>query len=141
MSLNLRKKRRGMTSLMETISCMVLFAMLLMMLLSIMSYANNWTLKEQQTFIRRTNTDLLIEELQSDVKSSEMLSCTTNSLEILLYEGDMVQYQFVDDAIYRNSELILSGINTGTFVEVDGESVGVYLRLQDGDIIETTIHR
>ena len=141
MSLNLRKKRRGMTSLMETISCMVLFAMLLMMLLSIMSYANSWTLKEQQTFIRRTNTDLLIEELQSDVKSSEMLSCTTNSLEILLYEGDMVQYQFVDDAIYRNSELILSGINTGTFVEVDGESVGVYLRLQDGDIIETTIHR
>lgn len=141
MSLNLRKKRRGMTSLMETISCMVLFAMLLMMLLSIMSYANSWTLKEQQTFIRRTNTDLLIEELQSDVKSSEMLSCTTNSLEILLYEGDMVQYQFVDDAIYRNSELILSGINTGTFVEVDGESVGVYLRLQDGDIIETAIHR
>ena len=130
-----------MTSLMETVSCMVLFAMLLMMLLSIMSYANSWTLKEQQTFIRRTNTDLLIEELQSDIKSSEMLSCTTDSLEVLPYAGDMIQYQFVDDAIYRNTELILNGISSGSFVEGDGESVGLYLRLQDGDIIETVIHR
>ena len=129
-----------MTSLTETIICMMLFAWSLTMLLSLMSFATGWHLKSQEQFSSQLDEDFFIDSLQQDIKSCDEIIVTQNSIQATSAET-VVSYQLIGGAIYRNSEVALTGVEQTSFGELDGDTLQVYIEFTNGDLIDTTVHR
>ena len=136
----LNRKRRGMTNLIETICCVLLFAVILTVLITMMSFSNEWTLKAQDSMQEQLDTDYLIESLQADIKSADSVDATSTEIHIMS-EDALIVYKLKGDTLYRNSEKVVSGIETVMFVPDDGDNIEVYIRFQNETLIDVNIHR
>lgn len=134
------RKRRGMTNIMETVICTTLFAMILIVLMHMLAYSNEWTMKTQKAMSQKLDIDYLIDVLKEDVKSSTTVEMVGDKLQIVSPEKITV-YARYGAGIYRDSEEVMSDIIACSFSPWDGDSVRVYIQTEDYEVIDVTIHR
>ena len=134
------RKRRGMSSIMETVISMTLFAMILVVLMHMMAYSNEWNMKAQQDMGQKIDIDYLVDVLEEDVKSSTNIELVDDKLQIVS-PTKVTLYSRFGAAIYRDSEEVISNVVACSFSTLDGDSVRVYVQTEDNDIIDLTIHR
>lgn len=134
------KRRRGMSNLQEAIICVMLFAVMLLLLMRLMAYSNTWTVRAQNALSEKLDADYMVEMLQQDVKSSTSITVSEGTLQ-LVSGTEMVIYRVDDDTLYRDGEEVMNNIASLMFVPDGGDAVGVYIRFDDGDLIDTSIHR
>lgn len=77
------RKRRGMSSIMETVISMTLFAMILVVLMHMLTYSNEWNMKTQQDMVQKIDIDYLVDVLEEDVKSSTNIELVDDKLQIV----------------------------------------------------------
>ena len=136
-----RKQRRGMTSIMETIMCIMLLAFIITALMSLVSLSSGWTIKTNDAFLEKTNADYLVEKLQEDVKSSKyILSVDDSQLEIVNDNGSIL-YKIIGANLFRNNEVAMEDLRTCKFSQSGRDSIGIYLRTTDDCIIDLQITR
>lgn len=142
MRLNLRntRKRRGMTNLVEAVSCLILFSFLMTMLLTIMGAMSSANIESQETLIEKMEADNFIETLQTDIKSAGEIELS-NSVLHLISDEEMHTYQIQNQVLFRDGELFVSDIESGMFIPVDKDSVGVYIRFGSGEVMDITFTR
>ena len=121
------RKRRGMSSIMETVISMTLFAMILVVLMHMLAYSNEWNMKTQQDMGQKIDIDYLVDVLEEDVKSSTNIELVDDKLQIV--------------SPTKVSEEVISNVVACSFSPLDGDSVRVYVQTEDNDIIDLTIHR
>ena len=134
------RKRRGMSSIMETVISMTLFAMILVVLMHMLAYSNEWNMKAQQDMGQKIDIDYLVDVLEEDVKSSTNIELVDDKLQIVS-PTKVTLYSRFGAAIYRDSEEVISNVVAWSFSPLDGDSVRVYVQTEDNDIIDLTIHR
>lgn len=134
------RKRRGMSSIMETVISMTLFAMILVVLMHMLAYSNEWNMKTQQDMGQKIDIDYLVDVLEEDVKSSTNIELVDDKLQIVS-PTKVTLYSRFGAAIYRDSEEVISTVVACSFSPLDGDSVRVYVQTEDNDIIDLTIHR
>lgn len=136
----LDRKRKGMTNLIEVIFCIILFALILALLISIIAFSNRWTVNAQKSMQTQLDTEFLIESIQSDIKSAENVNA--EGTEILIESAfELITYKLRGDTLYRNSEIVVSGIESAMFVPDEGDIIEIYIRFQDGSLIDVNMHR
>ena len=151
------KKRRGMTSIMEAIICLILFGVAMTMLLTLMAYSNQWSAETVDAITTKRDTDYLVDMLQMDVKSADEVEVVGNTLQIVNYaitgdaalEGQVTTYSFdqLAHTLYRNSEVAISNVQTGIAgsppfqMGDDADSVHIRLVLRSKEVLEFTVHR
>lgn len=141
MCLNIKKTHRGISSLFETVTCVALISLLIVALLSIMAATTVATMESQQAVAEKANTDFFIENLQVDVKSALFMETPENTQILLTRENELVLYRLEEGTLYRNDEIALTNINSSTFVSEDGDTLGIYITRENGEIIDLTISR
>lgn len=135
-----RQRRRGMTSIMETVISMTLFAMILIVLMQMLSYSNEWTMKTQKQMDQKIDIDYLVDVLEEDVKSATTIELVDEKLQIVS-PTKVTIYARYGAAVYRDSEEVISDIVACSFTPLDGDSVRVYVQTEDYEIIDLTVHR
>lgn len=134
------RKRRAMTSIMETVISMTLFAMILIVLMQMLAYSNEWTMKTQKQMDQKIDIDYLVDVLEEDVKSATTIELVDEKLQIVS-PTKVTVYARYGAAVYRDSEEVIGNIIACSFTPLDGDSVRVYVQTEDYDIIDLTIHR
>lgn len=134
------RKRRAMTSIMETVISMTLFAMILVVLMQMLAYSNEWTMKTQKQMDQKIDIDYLVDVLEEDVKSATTIELVDEKLQIVS-PTKVTVYARYGAAVYRDSEEVIGNIIACSFTPLDGDSVRVYVQTEDYDIIDLTIHR
>lgn len=134
------RKRRAMTSIMETVISMTLFAMILVVLMQMLAYSNEWTMKTQKQMDQKIDIDYLVDVLEEDVKSATTIELVDEKLQIVS-PTKVTIYARYGAAVYRDSEEVIGNIIACSFTPLDGDSVRVYVQTEDYDIIDLTIHR
>lgn len=134
------RKRRAMTSIMETVISMTLFAMILIVLMQMLAYSNEWTMKTQKQMDQKIDIDYLVDVLEEDVKSATTIELVDEKLQIVS-PTKVTIYARYGAAVYRDSEEVIGNIIACSFTPLDGDSVRVYVQTEDYDIIDLTIHR
>ena len=134
-----RKKRRGMFSFVETLSCLLIFALLLVGTLTLTAQSVNTQAEMQMAVYQKMDADFLAELFQTDIKSADMLDVVSDTELHIINEGSTIIYRIRDYELYRNDERVLEFVISGIFIPSDGTSVGLYLRLAGGEIIDVTI--
>lgn len=134
------RKRRAMTSIMETVISMTLFAMILIVLMQMLAYSNEWTMKTQKQMDQKIDIDYLVDVLEEDVKSATTIELVDEKLQIVS-PTKVTIYARYGAAVYRDSEEVIGNIMACSFTPLDGDSVRVYVQTEDYDIIDLTIHR
>ena len=132
------KKRRGMTSLLELAVCTILLAFLLVALLALSAKTSKATADVQEGTSQADQINLLVESLQTDVKSASSITATAESAELEI-EEQVITYRIVGTSIYRNSETLVTDVRTANFIPVDGSQLGIYVRLFSGDAIDMMV--
>lgn len=134
------RKRRAMSSIMETVISMTLFAMILIVLMQMLAYSNEWTMKTQKQMDQKIDIDYLVDVLEEDVKSATTIELVDEKLQIVS-PTKVTVYARYGAAVYRDSEEVIGNIIACSFTPLDGDSVRVYVQTEDYDIIDLTIHR
>lgn len=135
------KRRRGMTSILESVLCLLLLAFILSALMALISTSSGWSVRTNEAFIAKNSSDYLVEKIQEDIKSSTYLSATDESqLEIQNDDGEIL-YTFVGSKLFRNNDLAMENLKTCQFSQVDGNSIGIYIRTAEDNIIDLRISR
>lgn len=134
------RKRRAMTSIMETVISMTLFAMILVVLMQMLAYSNEWTMKTQKQMDQKIDIDYLVDVLEEDVKSATTIELVDEKLQIVS-PTKVTVYARYGAAVYRDSEEVIGNIIACSFTPLDGDSVRVYVQTEDYNIIDLTIHR
>lgn len=139
-SVGFLRRRRGMTSLTETVICTILFSLVLVILLRLLTYSNDWTLRTQDEMKDRIDVDYLVDTLTEDVKSSAEIELVDDQLQIIS-ESQVIVYARYNHILYRNAEEIIDNVAASSFSVLDGDVVRVYIQTEDYEIIDLTIHR
>ena len=63
-----------------------------------------------------------------------------SQLEIQNDEGEIL-YTFVGSKLFRNNDLAMENLKTCQFSQVDGNSIGIYIRTAEDNIIDLRISR
>lgn len=129
-----------MTSLTETVICTILFSLVLVILLRLLTYSNDWTLRTQDEMKDRIDVDFLVDTLTEDVKSSAEIELVDDQLQIIS-ESQVIVYARYNHILYRNAEEIIDNVAASSFSVLDGDVVRVYIQTEDYEIIDLTIHR
>ena len=129
-----------MTSLTETVLCTILFSLVLVILLRLLTYSNDWTLRTQDEMKDRIDVDFLVDTLTEDVKSSAEIELVDDQLQIIS-ESQVIVYARYNHILYRNAEEIIDNVAASSFSVLDGDVVRVYIQTEDYEIIDLTIHR
>lgn len=137
----LYKKRRGITSIMESVICLTIFASLIVLLLSLMAYSTSWNSKAAAAVVNKMDTDYFTETIECDAKSASSLNAQEKRLEIT--RGDsLVIYRIEGNILYRDDEIVTENLESGTFVPQGNEDeVGVYLVYKDGSVVDMMLNR
>lgn len=133
-------KRRGVTSLVEVVLSMAIFAVLIAVLLSLMAYSSSAMLKSQFFTKKMLDTDFFIEMLQEDVKNAETIDFVDGGLH-LSGSSALVIYHTEDTTLFRNDEVVAKGISSVFFLPEDEDTVSVYLRTEDDEMFNFIISR
>ena len=62
---------------------MTLFAMILVVLMHMLAYSNEWNMKTQQDMGQKIDIDYLVDVLEEDVKSSTNIELVDDKLQIV----------------------------------------------------------
>lgn len=135
-----RRKRRGISSMVEAVACIVMFALLLMVLIELLSLSVNLGATSQATVILKEESDEFIETIQLDVKSAESMDAVGEQLTITK-DGRHVVYRIEEGTIYRDTEPMLTGLEVGAFIPTDDNAVTVAIKFVDGGLLDINLHR
>ena len=133
-------KRRGMSSIVEVVACLVLFSMIVTALIAIMGFSTTIGSDAKLIVNQSNETDFLIKALQTDVKSSTEIEVNDEMLQIIS-STDIITYLLENGNLYRNTDIIATNIGSGMFVPVDENAVGLVLHFASGDFINMTFSR
>lgn len=133
------KRRRGMTSIIEVVICLLLFAFALTTLLSFLGFTTKDQLEAAKSMGEHINADYFIDCMVQDVKSSSSIDISENILTLSTDEETIV-YAVIDDTLYRNDEKLFDDVQNVTFSPMDDAMISVYVKLDNGDTIDFAVH-
>ena len=134
------KRRRGVTNLLEAVTCVTIFGMLMVLLLSIMSMVSGWSKTSQDAAMKSIDTDYFITTALCDIKSADSIEIIDYNLHLASTEN-LVVYKVLSDTLYRNNEVVFHDVLSYMFVPGDEDVVGIYIKMKSGENIDVTIRR
>ena len=138
------RRRKGITSIMEIVVCVSISAMLLTMLIAMITHVGLWAGNAEAAIHTERDMDRFLWMFVSDVKSSEDEICQGTSLA-LVKDGSATEYRIEtvgeSFALYRDEELLLTGIRRYEFNTPTASVVRIYLIMNDGQEIELFARR
>lgn len=139
--------RKGMTTLLETVLCVALFSMLMTFLLMATARMSIWSAKSSSRAEFERDLNFLMATVVEDIKSASDVVCEDGTL-MLVSDSDAVVYKVDREAItdktktlYRDNEIIISGVIDYSFDEPTESMVRVYLSFDDGQNAEFSVRR
>ena len=141
----LNKRRKGMTSVLETVISVALFSMLLVMLMTVMAHINAWSNASVQAAQTERDLDYLMTAFVADIKSADVITSTGDSLQ-LAREEDAVLWSVSEPVagkrtLYRNDDNVIDGITYYQFNADTRELVMINLQFSDGQELNLTVRR
>lgn len=138
-------RRKGMTSILEASVSVALFAILLVMLMTVLAHMNTWSATSIKATQTEQDIDYFMNMIVGDVKSSVSAEAITGGLQ-LLNDDELIIYTIEDDSrrsgvLYRNSEFAIDGIVSYLFDTSDDAVVKVLFEFKDGQKIDLAIRR
>ena len=136
----MKRRRLGITNLIEVVVSISLFSILLILLITIMSKSLEWTSNVNKAYDLDVNTNYLIDSFLTDVKSSKRFTILDDNI-ILFNDSDRIDYKIIDDdgkSLYRNNELIFDNIDTYSFAS-NGNNIYMCVVLSDGNRVDINV--
>ena len=138
------KIHKGFT-LIESVVCFILLSPLLFLVAEYMEQIGNTAGHTFQTIQQNQSVSLFLREFSNDIKSADWIEADEHCLS-LISTSQYIMYEF--DSVHgeltrsndKGSIVVLHGFETGLFIPVDSDAVGIYLSM-DGTVIDTTINR
>lgn len=134
--------RKGMTTV-ELMIAMLIMTLVLVSVPALMSTVNSRTRSTIEGVRESRKEHAAITSLLKDVKSSESVELSADGKTITLQRSQNengVLYAIRDGALYRNTELLLSNVKDGSFLET-GTVVSVALEMVNAEPIQLMMRR
>lgn len=135
------KRRRGVSGLVELVSVVVIFSLIIVAALSVMGIQNRIVIREQGSLSKQNDVGIVLDYLTQDVKSSREIYADGTTLTVALSDNTLVTYRYEARKILRNDEVMMSNMISASFDLIDENRVAILLYANDGTKIETTLHR
>ena len=142
MPVKLGKHRRRGFSYIEMLTSIIVFALGLVCFMTIVINNVKAQADLQKQVVSKLDIDFLIEMMQTDVKSADTLEVTDGSrLQIVTSENQIIVYEVKNYMLRRNNEVALRYVVDSAFIPSAGDSIGIYIKLAGGELIDVTFSR